>query len=250
MLTINNLHATINAKPVLAGVDLTAKPGQVIALMGPNGHGKSTLLKAVMGHYAVKITRGQMTFNDQKLNGLTPDARARLGLYLAAQNPEAIPGVTNIDLIKAALEARSDKPVALTTLYQSVQTHLNALKMAPEMLTRGVNEGFSGGEKKKNEILQLLALDPQLALLDEIDSGLDVDALTLIVAQLKKWLAANKNRSLLVVSHYERFFKLLPPTKVYAMIKGKIVATGGREVANRIDAQGYDWLKTHGATTA
>lgn len=242
-LEINNLHINIGSKKILNKVNATINSGDVVAIMGPNGHGKSTLLKAIMGHYSIQINRGLIKFKNKVLNKLETDERARLGLYLASQAPEEIPGVSNLDFLKSAINARRKTSIALPELFSKVQSALKSLKMSPELLKRSVNEGFSGGEKKKNEILQLKIINPEFAMLDEIDSGLDVDALKVITKELKNWISEDKTRTLIIVSHYERLFKLIQPNKVFVIVNGSIITQGDYKLANRIDREGYDWIR-------
>lgn len=242
-LEINNLHINIGSKKILNKVNATINSGDVVAIMGPNGHGKSTLLKAIMGHYSIQINRGLIKFKNKVLNKLETDERARLGLYLASQAPEEIPGVSNLDFLKSAINARRKTSIALPELFNKVQSALKSLKMSPELLKRSVNEGFSGGEKKKNEILQLKIINPEFAMLDEIDSGLDVDALKVITKELKNWISEDKTRTLIIVSHYERLFKLIQPNKVFVIVNGSIITQGDYKLANRIDREGYDWIR-------
>lgn len=242
-LEINNLHVNIGSKKILNKVNATINSGDVVAIMGPNGHGKSTLLKAIMGHYSIQINRGVIKFKNKVLNKLETDERARLGLYLASQAPEEIPGVSNLDFLKSAINARRKTSIALPELFNKVQSALKSLKMSPELLKRAVNEGFSGGEKKKNEILQLKIINPEFAMLDEIDSGLDVDALKVITKELKNWINEDKTRTLIIVSHYERLFKLIQPNKVFVIVNGSIITQGDYKLANRIDCEGYDWIR-------
>ena len=245
LLTIKNLSANIGGKKILSKVNASISAGDVVAIMGPNGHGKSTLLKTIMKHYSIKITRGTISFNNQIINRLQTDEIARLGLFLASQSPEEIPGVSNLDFLKAALNARSNSKdlVSLPEMFKKIQTNLKNLKMSPELLTRAVNEGFSGGEKKKNEILQLRVVNPKCALLDEIDSGLDIDALKIITKELENWIKEDKTRTLVIVSHYERLFKYLKPNKVFLVINGTIAKEGNHSLVNKIDREGYDWVK-------
>lgn len=243
-LIIKDLSVKINQKPILTKVNANIESGDIVAIMGPNGHGKSTLLKTIMGHYLTTITRGHIKFKNQILNKLETDVRARLGLYFASQTPEEIPGVKNIDFFKAAVNARLKENIKLPELFKKVQKALKDLKMSPELLTRAVNEGFSGGEKKKNEILQLKIINPEFALLDEIDSGLDVDALMIITEQLIAWKAEKpKERTLIIVSHYERMFNLIKPNKVFVIVNGSIITSGDYQLAKKIDQEGYNWLR-------
>lgn len=243
LLEIKNLSVSIGNKRILSKVNATVDRGDIVAIMGPNGNGKSTLLKAIMGHYSTNITRGTISFKNKVINKMETDERARLGLFLASQTPEEIPGVSNIDFVKAALNARRKSAVGLAELFKKIQTGLTDLKMPTELVKRAVNEGFSGGEKKKSEILQLKLINPDCALLDEIDSGLDVDALKIITKELQRWIKDNEKRTLIIVSHYERLFKLIKPTKVFLMINGTIVKEGDYSLVQKIDKEGYDWIK-------
>ncbi|QZX49366.1 Fe-S cluster assembly ATPase SufC [Mycoplasma sp. E35C] len=241
-LKLSNLSVNIGEKRILTNITASIKSGDVVAIMGPNGHGKSTLLKSIMGHYDSKIVRGKIEFKNQVLNKLEVDERARLGLYLATQVPEEIPGVSLVEFIRSAINARREKPIDLPEFYKLVQTNTKKLKMNFELLNRSVNEGFSGGEKKKNEILLLKTINPDFAMLDEIDSGLDIDALKIITKELQEWVK-DKTKALIIVSHYERMFKLVKPTKVFVVVNGTIITQGDASLAKRIDKEGYDWIK-------
>lgn len=243
LLEIKNFSANIGTKKILSKINAKINHGDVVAIIGPNGHGKSTLLKAIMGHYSIITTSGSIIFNKNVLNKMNTDERARLGLFLATQIPEEIPGVSNIDFIRAALNSRLKTPIKFSELFKKVQIALKDLNISPELLKRSVNEGFSGGEKKKNEIFQLKIINPECAMLDEIDSGLDVDALKIIVDQLQKWLNENKNHTLIIVSHYKKLYKLIKPNKVFLMINGTIVKQGDYSLIKKIDSEGYEWIK-------
>ena len=247
-LIINDLHVEIEGKEILKGVNLTVKENEIHALMGPNGNGKSTLLAAVMGHPKYIVTGGSITFNGQDVLSMSVDERSRAGLFLAMQYPQEISGVTNSDFLRAAINARQDKPISLFKFIKEMEGTIKELEMKPDLAHRFLNEGFSGGEKKRNEIVQMKMLKPSMAMLDEIDSGLDVDALKIVANAIVK-MQAESSLGLLVVSHYERFYQLLKPTHAHVLINGKIVVSGDAELVTKIDTEGYDWLyKEYGIT--
>ena len=242
VLHIENLHVTVAGKEILKGVTLDINEGRTTALLGPNGHGKSTLLFALMGHPNYKVTEGSVTLDGTDVLSLSVDERSKLGLFLAMQAPSEIPGVNSADFLKAALNVRREKPMTLFQFYSKLQTAYKEMGIPFEMSTRNINEGFSGGEKKRNEILQLKLLEPRIALLDEIDSGLDVDALQVVSSAIVE--EQKKGRGFLVVSHYARLYDLISPDDVAVMVNGRIAVTGGPELIKRIDTQGYEWIKT------
>ncbi|MBP5574866.1 MAG: Fe-S cluster assembly ATPase SufC [Bacilli bacterium] len=242
ILKITNLHASVEGKEILKGVNLTISEGETVALLGPNGHGKSTLFNAIMGHPRYQITEGSIYFDDVDVLSLTTDERAKLGLFLGMQLPSEIPGVINSDFLKAAVNARREKPISTYNFYKILDNATKELKMPFDLATRSLNEGFSGGEKKRNEILQLELLQPKIALLDEIDSGLDVDAMQVVADVIKK--EQKEGRGFLVISHYARLYDLIQPTRAVVMINGRIVVDGGPEVFKRIDQTGYEFIKT------
>jgi len=241
LLEIKDLHVSIDHTEILKGVNLTIHEGEIHAIMGPNGNGKSTLLKAIMGHPRYEVTQGTVQFLGEDLLALPVDERARLGLFLGMQYPQEVPGVTNADFMRSALNAKRETPIGMFEFVKSMEGNIQRLKMREDLAHRFLNEGFSGGEKKRNEILQLLMLQPKLAMLDEIDSGLDIDALSLVAEVLKEEMET-RPFTMLVVSHYERFFELMKPTHTHIMIDGQIVKEGGAELVNKIDREGYDWL--------
>lgn len=240
-LIIQDLHVSIDDTEILKGVSLTIHEGEVHALMGPNGNGKSTLLMAIMGHPAYTVTQGMITYDDQDVLAMSVDQRSRVGLFLGMQYPQEVDGVTNAEFLKAAVNARRETPIGLYDFVTEMERATQTLKLDSDMVHRFLNVGFSGGEKKRNEILQMLILKPSMVLLDEIDSGLDVDALRL-VAQVLLESMKTRNMGMLVVSHYERFFEYMKPTHAHIMLNGVIVASGDHTLVSRIDAQGYDWL--------
>ncbi len=243
VLQIKNLHVAIEDKEILKGVNLTISTGEIHALMGPNGNGKSTLLSTIMGHPKYEVIEGEILFDGENVLEMEVDERSRVGLFLGMQYPQEVPGVTNSDFMKAAMNARRETPINLFSFIKEMEKAVKALEMKPDLAHRYVNEGFSGGEKKRNEIMQMLLLKPKIAMLDEIDSGLDIDALR-IVANVINDMVQNKAMGMLVVSHYERFFQLLVPTHTHIMIDGRIVMDSDASLVSRIDAEGYEWIES------
>jgi len=241
-LEIRDLHVEIDGKEILKGVDLKVRSGEIHALMGPNGNGKSTLLAATMGHPRYAVTQGQILFDDQDVLAMTVDKRSQAGLFLGMQYPQEVAGVTNSDFLKAALNSRREKPIPLFTFIKEMEKAVNELEMKSDLAHRYVNEGFSGGEKKRNEILQMMLLKPSIAMLDEIDSGLDVDALKIVANAILKQ-TQDHSMGLIIVSHYDRFYQLIQPTHSHIMIDGKIVMSGDSTLVTKIDEDGYDWLQ-------
>ncbi len=241
-IIIKDLHVTVEDEKILNGVNLVINEGEMIALLGPNGHGKSTLLHAIMGNPKYKVIQGNITMDGKDVLSMSVDERSKAGVFLAMQHPSEIAGVNNSDFLKACLNARSDKPVPLFKFYKELDLAYKAMGIPFELATRNLNEGFSGGEKKRNEILQLKVLKPSVALLDEIDSGLDVDAINVVSEVIKE--EKNKGMSFLVISHYARLFNLIKPTRCVVLINGEIVVDGGVEIIDKVDKQGYDWIKT------
>ncbi|MCH4266660.1 MAG: Fe-S cluster assembly ATPase SufC [Solobacterium sp.] len=240
-LVIKGLHVSVEGKEILQGVDLTVNENEVHALMGPNGNGKSTLLAAIMGNPKYTVTEGSITYDGKDLLKMPVNERSVAGLFLAMQYPQEIPGVTNSDFLRAAMNVRRENPVPLFTFIKAMEKTINDLQMKEDLAHRFLNEGFSGGEKKRNEIVQMEMLKPSLAMMDEIDSGLDVDALKIVADAINK-IREEDHMSLIVVSHYERFYELIQPTFTHVLINGKIVLSGDAELARRIDTEGYDWI--------
>ncbi len=244
MLEIKNLHASIDGKEILRGINLTVKPGEIHAIMGPNGSGKSTLASVLTGREGYEITQGSISFENHNLLELAPAERAQAGIFLAFQYPVEIPGVSNIYLLKAALNAVR-KAHGLTELdamdfLSLVKEKLNLVEMDQDFLYRAVNEGFSGGEKKRNEILQMAILEPKLAILDETDSGLDIDALKIVSHGVNA--LRSPDRSMIVITHYQRLLDYIIPDYVHVLSQGRIIKSGGRELAKELEAQGYGWI--------
>jgi len=250
MLHIKNLHVSIldekqKNKPILHGVNLKIQPGEVHAIMGPNGSGKSTFANVLAGRDTYQITEGSASLNNQDLFAMEPEQRATAGLFLAFQYPVEIPGVNNMYFLKAALNSlrkqRNLPPLDAMDFLTLVKTKMKEVDMDEKFLHRAVNEGFSGGEKKRNEILQMLMLEPRLAILDETDSGLDVDALQAVAKGVNS--LRSPERSFIVVTHYERLLNYIVPDFVHVMVKGKIIKSGGKELALEIEKKGYGWLE-------
>jgi Fe-S cluster assembly ATP-binding protein len=245
MLMIENLHARVGGREILKGLTLHVPTGEVHAIMGPNGSGKSTLAQILAGREDYEVTAGRVVYQGEDLLALAPEERARAGVFLAFQYPIEIPGVNNAYLLKAALnaqrQARGENPVDAFEFMALIKKKMELVNVPKDFLTRSVNQGFSGGEKKRNEILQMLLLEPQLAVLDETDSGLDVDALK-IVAHGVNSLRSPK-RSMLLVTHYQRLLELIVPDRVHVLADGRIVKSGNKELARELDEHGYDWIQ-------
>lgn len=242
-LHIEELRVSVEGKEIVKGLNLEIRGGEVHAVMGPNGTGKSTLASALMGHPKYEITGGRVTLDGQDVLDMSVDERARAGLFLAMQYPAEIPGVSNANFIRTALNARREEGQEIPVLkfHRSLQEKMRQLNIDPQFIDRYLNEGFSGGEKKRNEILQMAMLEPRLVILDEIDSGLDIDALR-IVAENANQLRSTE-RGFLIITHYQRLLQYVTPDYVHVMMQGRIVRSGGKELAETLEAQGYDWLK-------
>ena len=240
-LEIKDLKVNVGEKQILKGINLTVNEGEIHAIMGPNGNGKSTLLQTIMGHPAYTVVSGSITFNGKDVLSMSVDERSKAGLFLAMQYPKEIAGVTNSDFLRAAINARLEKNISLFKFIKEIDADIKKLKMKEDLAHRFVNDGFSGGEKKRNEILQMMMLKPSIGMLDEIDSGLDVDAIKLVSDAILE-LKEQTNMGLLVVSHYERFFTSIKPTHAHVIVDGKIVVEGDSELVLKIDNDGYDWL--------
>lgn len=240
-LVIKNLHVNVEDKEILKGLDLIINDRETHALMGPNGNGKSTLLAAIMGNPKFQVTQGSITLDGKNVLEMEVDERSKAGLFLGMQYPSEVTGVTNSDFLRAAMNARREKPVPLFSFIKEMEKTIKEMQMKPDLAHRFLNEGFSGGEKKRNEIVQMKMLKPSLAMLDEIDSGLDVDALKIVADAVVK-MQQDQGMGLLIVSHYERFYQLLKPTHAHVLVDGKIVESGGIELIEKVDQEGYDWL--------
>lgn len=241
-LEIKNLHVQIEDKQILKGVNLSVNQGEVHAIMGPNGTGKSTLASALMGHPSYEVTEGSANLNGKDLLELEVDERAREGLFLAMQYPAEVMGVTNSDFMRTAVNAVSEKTLSVFEFALKYDEKIKDLKMDPNMAHRYLNDGFSGGERKRNEVLQLKMLNPKIAILDEIDSGLDIDALR-IVGENVSQMVEEQNTGIILITHYQRILEYIKPTNVHIMIDGMIVKSGGAELIEKIEANGYEWLK-------
>jgi len=244
LLTVRGLHATVNGIEILKGMELTVRRGEVHAIMGPNGSGKSTFAKVLAGHPAYAVTGGEVEFDGRKLFDLAPEARARAGVFLGFQYPIEIPGVANSQFLRLAYNTvqagRGKDELDPLEFDDFVRERMKLLEMNPDFLDRSVNEGFSGGEKKRNEILQMALLEPKLAILDETDSGLDIDALRIVAGGVNQ--LSNKDNAIVLVTHYQRLLDYIVPDYVHVMESGRIVKTGGKELALELEARGYDWV--------
>lgn len=245
MIEIKDLHANVNGKEILRGINLTVKAGEVHAIMGPNGSGKSTLAQVLSGHPAYEVTQGSVTFEGQDLLDMEPEVRAHAGVFLAFQYPVEIPGVSNSYFLKAGLneirKSRGEEELDSMQFLKMLKEKMKIVEMDPSFINRPVNEGFSGGEKKRNEILQMAVLEPKLAILDETDSGLDIDALKIVSSGVNK-LKTPKNATI-VVTHYQRLLNYIVPDFVHVLVKGRIVKSGGKELAMELEANGYDFIR-------
>lgn len=244
MLQIENLHASVEDKEILKGLSLNVKPGEVHAIMGPNGSGKSTLTNVLAGRNGYTATSGSMLYEGKDLSELEPEERARAGIFLAFQYPVEIPGVSNIEFLRASLEeiraAQGKEQYDAVTLLRKTREACKQVDLDQAFLRRGVNEGFSGGEKKRNEIMQMLLLEPKLALLDETDSGLDIDALQVVAKGVNS--LRSPERAIVLVTHYQRLLEFIVPDYVHVLADGKIVKSGGKELALELEEKGYGWI--------
>jgi len=245
VLEIRNLHASAGDKEILRGIDLTVNAGEVHAVMGPNGSGKSTLAQVLAGHPAYVVTEGSVTYEGKDLLDLEPEERAQAGVFLAFQYPVEIPGVSNAYFLRAAYNeirnSRGLEEVDSMDFLDLLEQKLKVVEWGPEIMSRAVNSGFSGGEKKRNEILQMAVLEPKLAILDETDSGLDIDALRIVASGVNALRKPDK--ATIVVTHYQRLLNYIIPDKVHVLVGGRIVRSGGKELAHELEARGYEWLE-------
>jgi Fe-S cluster assembly ATP-binding protein len=245
MLEIKNLHVSVEQKEILRGINLVIKPGEVHAIMGPNGSGKSTLANVLAGRSGYHLSQGEVVFQGKNILELSPEERSHHGLFLGFQYPVEIPGVSNINFLKTAFNAqrksRQLPEIDAMDFINLVKAKMKLLEMDEDMIYRSLNEGFSGGEKKRNEILQMLVLDPKLALLDETDSGLDIDALRIIALGIDG--LRNKDHSILLITHYQRLLNYIKPDKVHVLTDGKIVLSGDAQLALELESKGYGWVE-------
>jgi Fe-S cluster assembly ATP-binding protein len=243
-LEIRNLHVRAGEKEILRGLDLSVGKGEIHALMGPNGSGKSTLANVIMGHPGLEVTEGQVIFKGEDITEAEPDERARAGLFMAFQYPVAVPGVTVTKYLRTVLNAhrdvRGEEPIALKDFRQTVEAAMNLTNVPREFSSRYLNEGFSGGEKKRMEILQLALQRPEMAILDETDSGLDIDALRVVAGGVNA--VAGPEMGVLIITHYQRILHLVQPSHVHVMFQGRIVKEGGPELVDELEAKGYGWI--------
>jgi Fe-S cluster assembly ATP-binding protein len=244
LLEIRDLHASVDDQPILHGVNLTIRAGEIHAVMGRNGSGKSTLSKVLAGHPAYTVTQGSVLFQGEDLLTLDPEVRARMGLFLGFQYPVEIPGVSNLEFLRVAANARrrqkGEDELDTFAFEDLVRERLELVQMDPAFLDRSVNEGFSGGEKKRNEILQMALLEPVVSILDETDSGLDIDALRIVAGGVNH--LADVNNATLLITHYQRLLDVITPDYVHVMAAGRILRTGGKELALELESRGYDWV--------
>ena len=247
MLKVRNLYASVGAKEILKGVNLTIPDGEIHALMGPNGSGKSTLSHVLVGNPLYTVTSGEVVFNNKDLLEMKPENRSHEGLFMSFQQPVEIPGVSMSNFLRAALDAKrkywGQEPLTTSEFLKLMKEKRQLVELNPSLTRRSVNEGFSGGEKKRNEIFQMAMLEPKLAILDETDSGLDVDALRIVADGFKT--LRTKNMSAIVITHYQKMLEYLRPDVVHVMLDGKIVCMGGPSLADRIEKNGFDWIREH-----
>jgi len=245
MLEIKNLHAKVEEKDILKGINLEIKPGEVHAIMGPNGSGKSTLASVITGKEEYEMTDGQIIFENENLEDISPEERAHKGIFMSFQYPIEIPGVTTTNFIKTAInetrKAQGEKEMSAKDMLQKLREKCDLLDIDQKFLSRSINDGFSGGEKKRNEIFQMAMLEPKLAILDETDSGLDIDALKIVANGVNK--LKSKDNAVLVITHYQRLLDHIVPDFVHVLFDGKIVKSGGKELAFELEEKGYDWIK-------
>jgi Fe-S cluster assembly ATP-binding protein len=245
VLEIRDLHATVDGKEILRGINLSVKKGETHAIMGPNGSGKSTLAKILAGHPAYEVTKGEVLFEGRNLLELAPDERAREGIFLAFQYPVEVPGVSNAQFLRLAYNEKrkhhGEEELDPLEFKDLLAERARVVEMDPALMSRSVNEGFSGGEKKRNEILQMAVLEPKLAVLDETDSGLDIDALRIVSEGVNK--LRTRENAVVLVTHYQRLLNYIVPDRVHVLYRGRIVRTGGKELALELEEKGYDWIK-------
>jgi len=241
MLKIDNLHAEIDGNEILKGLSLEVGKGEIHAIMGPNGSGKSTLSNVLMGHPRYEVTEGTATFMDQDIFELEADERAKLGMFLAFQYPSEVPGVSVANFLRTAVNSVREEELSVMEMYRLLQEKMSIMQMNPKFAERYLNEGFSGGEKKRNEILQMLMLEPKLAIMDETDSGLDIDALQVVAKGVNE--LRGPEFSAVIITHYQRILRYIEPDHVHVMLDGRIVTSGAKELADELEDKGYDWVR-------
>jgi Fe-S cluster assembly ATP-binding protein len=241
MLKVENLYVEIDGNEIVKGLDLEVGQGEIHAIMGPNGSGKSTLANVLMGHPRYEVTEGSVTFEGEDVLELEPDERAKMGMFLAFQYPSEVPGVSVANFLRTALNSVREEELSPMEIYKLLQEKMAVMRMDPKFAERYLNEGFSGGEKKRNEILQLLMLQPRLAILDETDSGLDIDALQVVARGVNEM--RSPDFSAVLITHYQRILRYIEPDRVHVMLDGRIVTSGGEELAEALEDKGYDWVR-------
>jgi len=241
MLKIENLQVEIDGQEIVKGLDLEVGKGETHAIMGPNGSGKSTLANVLMGHPRYEVTGGSITFEGEDVFELEPDERARLGMFLAFQYPSEVPGVSVANFLRTAVNSVREEELSPMEMYRLLQEKMGVMQMDPRFAERYLNEGFSGGEKKRNEILQMLMLDPSLAIMDETDSGLDIDALQVVARGVNE--LRGPEFSAIIITHYQRILRYIEPDHVHVMLDGRLVTSGGKELAEELEEKGYDWVR-------
>jgi Fe-S cluster assembly ATP-binding protein len=241
MLKIENLHVEIDGNEIVKGLDLEVSKGEIHAIMGPNGSGKSTLANVLMGHPRYEVTDGSVTFEGEDVLELEPDERAKMGMFLAFQYPSEVPGVSVANFLRTAVNSVRENELSVMEMYKLLQEKMRIMQMDPKFAERYLNEGFSGGEKKRNEILQMLMLDPKLAIMDETDSGLDIDALQVVARGVSE--LRGPEFSAVIITHYQRILRYIEPDHVHVMLDGRIVTSGGKELALELEDKGYDLVR-------
>jgi len=241
MLKVENLHVEIDGNEIVKGLDLEVGKGEVHAIMGPNGSGKSTFANVLMGHPRYEVTEGSVTFEGEDVLELEPDERAKMGMFLAFQYPSEVPGVSVANFLRTAVNSVREEELSPMEMYRRLQEKMAVMQMDPKFAERYLNEGFSGGEKKRNEILQMLMLDPRLAIMDETDSGLDIDALQVVARGVNE--LRGPEFSAVIITHYQRILRYIEPDRVHVMLDGRIVTSGGKKLAEELEEKGYDWVR-------
>jgi Fe-S cluster assembly ATP-binding protein len=241
MLKIENLQVEIDGQEIVKGLDLEVGEGEIHAIMGPNGSGKSTLANVLMGHPRYEVTGGSITFKGEDVFELEPDERAKLGMFLAFQYPSEVPGVSVANFLRTAVNSVREEELSPMDMYRLIQEKMKIMQMDPKFAERYLNEGFSGGEKKRNEILQMLMLEPRLAIMDETDSGLDIDALQVVAKGVNE--LRGPDFSAVIITHYQRILRYIEPDRVHVMLDGRIVTSGGKDLAHELEDKGYEWVR-------